>query len=351
MTSRPDKFPRWATNDVVDTTTGQNNVIEPPEARKDNGWAYQEKPPRNWVNWLWRTTHAWLEHLDVRTNALAAVPSVPANMVVSVKGGFLDLIGGIRKTIAATNITITAPATDSKNVLLVLDMVTAAIVSIDGVSAASPVDPVVGSGQRRLARVRVTAGQTIITSASIDDLRSYISDPRFIGEMMDYGSATPPPGWLLCDGAAVSRTTYANLFSVIGTTWGTGDGSTTFNLPARSGRMAIGIGTGTGLTARTIAQTGGAETHVLTQAQTPVKSHSHPITDVAHSHTIYANTGGGGAVNNIDSSEPRGVDNFSKVTASSLTGITGTGAAGDTAATAHPIMAPWIAVPVFIRAL
>lgn len=53
-----------------------------------------------------------------------------------------------------------------------------------------------------------------------------------VGSMVAYGATgSVPTDWLLCDGSAVSRVTYADLFSVIGTTWGAGDGSTTFNLP------------------------------------------------------------------------------------------------------------------------
>ena len=51
-----------------------------------------------------------------------------------------------------------------------------------------------------------------------------------------------PNGWLLCDGSAVSRTTYADLFDVIGTTYGPGDGSTTFNLPDFQGKGSVGAG-------------------------------------------------------------------------------------------------------------
>ena len=62
-------------------------------------------------------------------------------------------------------------------------------------------------------------------------------DPRFItptGGIIIWHSTTPPTGWLLCNAAAVSRTTYVTLFAVIGTTYGVGDGSTTFNLPGNS---------------------------------------------------------------------------------------------------------------------
>ena len=52
-----------------------------------------------------------------------------------------------------------------------------------------------------------------------------------IGTINMYASTTVPSGWLLCDGSAVSRTTYSSLFNIIGTTYGVGDNSTTFNIP------------------------------------------------------------------------------------------------------------------------
>lgn len=60
------------------------------------------------------------------------------------------------------------------------------------------------------------------------------------GVLVPYAGATAPSGWLLCFGQAVSRTTYAALFAAIGTSWGVGDGSTTFNLPDMRGRVAAG---------------------------------------------------------------------------------------------------------------
>src|SRR5690242_494962 len=63
------------------------------------------------------------------------------------------------------------------------------------------------------------------------------------GVLAMFGAASAPTGWLLCDGTAVSRATYATLFGVIGTTYGTGDGSTTFNLPDFRGRVPAGKGT------------------------------------------------------------------------------------------------------------
>lgn len=67
--------------------------------------------------------------------------------------------------------------------------------------------------------------------------------PSLSGVISMFGGQAAPAGWLLCDGAAVSRTTYANLFTVIGTTYGAGDGSTTFNLPDFRGIFPKGAGT------------------------------------------------------------------------------------------------------------
>lgn len=103
------------------------------------------------------------------------------------------------------------------------------------------------------------------------------------GALIMYAASAAPTGYLLCDGSAVSRTTFSALFAVIGTTYGVGDGSTTFNVPDLRGRAPIGVGTGTGLTARTLAGTLGEETHLLTGAESGVPVHNH--TQNAHTHT------------------------------------------------------------------
>jgi microcystin-dependent protein len=94
------------------------------------------------------------------------------------------------------------------------------------------------------------------------------------GVITPYAGSSAPTGWLACDGSAVNRVTYSALYSAIGTTWGSGDGSTTFNLPDLRGRAVIGDGTGSGLTARTLGtQNIGEETHVLTEAELAAHSH------------------------------------------------------------------------------
>lgn len=66
--------------------------------------------------------------------------------------------------------------------------------------------------------------------------------PTFVGMIAPFAMSTPPTGWLACDGSAISRSTYADLFTAIGTTWGAGDGSSTFALPDLEGAFLRGTG-------------------------------------------------------------------------------------------------------------
>lgn len=110
------------------------------------------------------------------------------------------------------------------------------------------------------------------------------------GVFVPFAGSAAPSGWLLCNGAAVSRTTYAALFGAIGTAFGAGDGSSTFNLPDMRDRVPLGQGTmglsaagrvsntGTGnpgLDTATIGNAGGVDRHTLSSAQMP--AHTHPL--------------------------------------------------------------------------
>lgn len=111
------------------------------------------------------------------------------------------------------------------------------------------------------------------------------------GLIMEYGAASAPAGWLLCDGTAVSRTTYAALFAIIATTFGVGDGSSTFNVPDLRGRAPMGAGTGSGLTARTLGTTVGEENHTLSSTEMPSHTHvqdahGHSVSDPGHTHLL-----------------------------------------------------------------
>lgn len=111
-----------------------------------------------------------------------------------------------------------------------------------------------------------------------------------IGVVTDFAGATAPSGWLLCFGQAVSRVSYADLFTALGTLYGTGDGSTTFNLPDLRGRVMGGKDDMGGSAAGRL--TGGAvlgaslgsQTHTLVTAEMPAHSHG-GSTGVAGDHT------------------------------------------------------------------
>ena len=78
------------------------------------------------------------------------------------------------------------------------------------------------------------------------------------GAIQMYGGTTAPSGWLICDGSAISRTTYVDLFNVIGTTYGSGDGSTTFNIPNLKGRVPVGLDS-SDTSFDTLGETGGSK--------------------------------------------------------------------------------------------
>lgn len=92
------------------------------------------------------------------------------------------------------------------------------------------------------------------------------------GLLAPFAGSAIPSGWLLCDGRAVSRTTYAALFAAIGGAWGAGDGSTTFNLPNFKGRTAVGRDTAQA-EFDVVGEVGGEKTHTLTTVEMPAHQH------------------------------------------------------------------------------
>lgn len=103
------------------------------------------------------------------------------------------------------------------------------------------------------------------------------------GTILMYAGTTAPSGFLMCDGSLVSRSTYSDLFDVIGTIYGSGDGSTTFALPNLSGRVPMGVSPNYAL-----ASSGGSETATLDSTKVP--SHTHTVPSHGHDSTITAVT-------------------------------------------------------------
>ncbi len=152
-----------------------------------------------------------------------------------------------------------------------------------------------------------------------------------------FAGASAPLGYLLCNGAAVSRTTYANLFAVIGTTYGNGDGVTTFNVPNFNGRVPVGQDSSTGYAA-VLGQIGGEPTHTLTTGEMPV--HNHGITDPGHTHSVTYSPGAYADIGPNDN-----IDWGSTTTGSATTGITVNNAGSGQA---HNNLQPYLAINYII---
>lgn len=181
---------------------------------------------------------------------------------------------------------------------------------------------------------------------------------RIPGEMVVFGGAVAPAGWLICDGSAVSRTVYSALFAAIGIAWGSGDGATTFNVPDLRDRAVVGA---SGTKGR--GTVGG--TTQLTSSHLPSHTHSinhdHPSVSTAaagaHDHqTYHSGTDGASASTFREASTTGRVQDRSLAQSDGshshtvdLPALVGTsGAAG--AATPSPFQGPYAAAPWIIKA-
>lgn len=148
-----------------------------------------------------------------------------------------------------------------------------------------------------------------------------------IGDIKITACSNAPAGWLTCDGSAISRTDYSNLFSAIGTTYGSGDGSTTFNIPNLKGRVVVGIdGSDTDFSA--IGKTGGEKAHRLTVNEMPSHTHGASYYTIAQP--------GGSSVGKLS-----GGSSYSLIRGDTTTSNTGNG-------TAHNNLQPYMALNYII---
>lgn len=162
-----------------------------------------------------------------------------------------------------------------------------------------------------------------------------------VASVVPYAGSTAPTGWLFADGAAVSRATYSDLFDIIGTTYGAGDGSTTFNLPNLKGRIPVGLDASQS-EFDAIGETGGAKTHTLTESEMP--SHTHGFNPGTHYHNYGANFS---PTNNVAA----GSEYKSGQNQTTGGNISWSGASIDAAGGggAHNNMPPYIALPYIIK--
>ena len=143
------------------------------------------------------------------------------------------------------------------------------------------------------ANVAATVDDGAITTAKLADqsvtaakLMPGAATPT--GTVSMFAASSPPAGWLVCDGSAVSRTTYAALFGLTGATYGAGDGSTTFNLPDLRTRVAVGLSS-TVTEFNALGMTGGEVKHTLSVAEMPSHTHvqnAHSHLQDAHGHSL-----------------------------------------------------------------
>lgn len=160
------------------------------------------------------------------------------------------------------------------------------------------------------------------------------------GSIMAWGTNTPPANWLIADGSAVSRETYSSLFAVIGTQYGAGNGTTTFNLPDLRGRVPVGRNGGT---FGTLGATGGAETQTLTEAQLP--PHRHKVRTNTTAASVYSSTPNS-TTQDLDANEGTVLNVF--WSGSTAHGLRGTGSIGS--GEAHNNLQPYQVVNYIIKA-
>jgi microcystin-dependent protein len=238
----------------------------------------------------------------------------PNGSVIEVKYGSVLSIGVPADGTVSTSKLVDGNVTSSK---IVDGAVSTSKVADQGITTQKIADKAVTTA--KLDATGSTSGQVLTSTGATTSPSWQTISGIPSGSITMFGGTTAPSGWLLCDGSAVSRTTYAALFTAISTAHGAGDGSTTFNLPDMRGRAPIGAGNGSGLSARTLGGKVGAETHSLSVSEMP--AHTHDYTGLGGSGTtpfvqgigpVFTTTttssaGGGAAHNNM---QPSYVVNF-----------------------------------------
>lgn len=250
--------------------------------------------------------------LTASATSLGAITATSVNgLTIDTTTGTLDITNS--KTLAVTN-SLTLSGTDLSTITFPAGVVT--VVTTDATQTLTNktlTSPTINSGALGASSTATTqsAGDNstkVATTAYVDTAVGAVTAVP-AGAMMAYGGSAAPSGWLLCYGQAISRTTYAALFTAIGTSYGTGDGSTTFNVPDARGRVLAGLDNMGGSAAsrltsttmspdgQTLGATGGTQTGSFAYSGTTSTVSNSFNSDGsangtvnAHSHTFSGNT-------------------------------------------------------------
>lgn len=220
-----------------------------------------------------------------------------------------------RLSVALSSSDVTLNATQAQNAIYLLTGTLSANVSllfpaVGGIWTV--VNGTSGNFSVTVKTVAVGSVGTIVPQGSSAGLYSDATNVRQVqtvtetpaGSIIDFGGSSVPSGWLLCDGSAISRTTYAVLFAAISTTWGAGNGTTTFNLPdlrgrSRAGRDNMGgsaagriTTAASGIDGLTIGAAGGAQGVILTMTEIPIFTPSGAVSVAYPSQAYLLATGG-----------------------------------------------------------
>ena len=196
-------------------------------------------------------------------------------------------------------------------------------------------------------------------------LQSFFGNPYSIpiGGVLPYtGTSAPNSSFVLPYGQAISRTTYSTYFSLVSTTFGSGDGSTTFNVPDLRGRVIAGLDNMGGSaasrltssyfggTATSLGAVGGSESHTLTTAQLASHTHANSLNDGGHSHTYPVGVSGGAPTNGNPPQGQSGGTAFTNTGITATAGITISNAAVGSDA-AHNNTQPTMVLGLILRVL
>jgi microcystin-dependent protein len=200
-----------------------------------------------------------------------------ASLTGSLNVGLATTIGG--------NLSVAGSASLGVN----LNVVGTVTLQATTTSTSSATGALIVSGGAGIAGNVNVAGQIVTPTMPAGTSNTAVATTAFVinnsvptGALLMWSTGSVPSGWLLCDGAAVSRTTYSTLFGVIGTTFGSGDGSTTFNLPDYQNRAPFGAG---GLYA--LGTTGGSkDAVVVSHSHTATSTSTSTVTDPGHRHQV-----------------------------------------------------------------